>query len=261
MVKGGQSEKNTRRSLQELQIFFNHASHDVWENSWVRFPRGLLSPYANQVLSHDLLADKTRPTGPPRSDVGKFLFSHQIEEWIRVPISYLLRLALAECISHPSISTPFIREIGEHLINHFLNDNTSPETRSFYIIQSPTHAQLGGKVAREASNRILLSHLLTSYSNQKFKLTENGQQAKEYFAPHPPIQQKILNRYFSGSVYRDLFMNPCISGWNSGEDKHRYMNLCHQVLSHSHLNAIGKLKDAGIITRNLTTITSLSKRL
>jgi hypothetical protein len=258
LVKRAQSEKHTKRLLQELQTFLNHASHDVWENSWIRFPRRLLSPYADQVLSHDLLADKTRPTGPTRSDVGKFLFAHQNEEWVRVPISYLLRLALADGLSHPCISTPYIREIGEHLINHFLNDNTSPETRSFYIIQNVTHAQLGCELAREASKRFLLSHLLTTYANQQFNLTETGQQAQVYFAPHPPIQQKILNRYISDAVYRDLFMNPCISGWNSGEEKHRYMNLCHQVLSHSHLNAIGKLKDAGIITRNLVTIPSLS---
>lgn len=258
LEKRGQSEKNAKRILQELQAFLHDASHTVWENSWVRFPRRLLNPYADQVLSHDLLADKSCPTGPPRSDVGKFLFSHHDEEWIRVPISYLLRLALADGMNDADLSNPVIREIGEQLINHFLNDNTSPETRSFYVIRHPEPAKIGPQVAREASKRFLLSHVLTSYANWKFGLVDTGQRAQVYCAPHPPIQQKILNRYISDSVYRDLFMNPCLSGWYSGEEKHRYMNLCHQVLSHSHLKAIGKLQEAGVITRNLVTIPSLS---
>ena len=33
LVKRAQSEKHTKRLLQELQTFLNHASHDVWENS------------------------------------------------------------------------------------------------------------------------------------------------------------------------------------------------------------------------------------
>jgi hypothetical protein len=53
-------------------------------------------------------------------------------------------------------------------------------------------------------------------------------------------------------------MNPCLSGWDRGEDKHRYMHLCHQVLSRSQLNAVIKLKDAGIITRNLVVLPSTS---
>jgi len=53
-------------------------------------------------------------------------------------------------------------------------------------------------------------------------------------------------------------MSPCLSGWNRGEEKHRYMSLCHQPLSRSQLNAIGKLKDSGIITNNLVVLPNTS---
>ena len=53
-------------------------------------------------------------------------------------------------------------------------------------------------------------------------------------------------------------MSPCLSGWDNGEDKHAYMCLCHQVLSRSQLNAVAKLKEAGIITRNLVVLPNVS---
>jgi hypothetical protein len=53
-------------------------------------------------------------------------------------------------------------------------------------------------------------------------------------------------------------MNPCLSGWDRGEEKHRYMELCHQVLSRSQLNAVAKLKEAGIITNNLVVLPNTS---
>ena len=53
-------------------------------------------------------------------------------------------------------------------------------------------------------------------------------------------------------------MSPCLSGWDRGEEKHRYMALCHRTLSRSQLNTIGKLKDAGIITNNLVTLPNTS---
>jgi hypothetical protein len=63
-----------------------------------------------------------------------------------------------------------------------------------------------------------------------------------------------LNSLISDSFYRELFMNPCLSGWTRGEDKLRYMHLCHQVMSRSQLNAVIRLKDAGIISRNLVVL-------
>jgi hypothetical protein len=79
-----------------------------------------------------------------------------------------------------------------------------------------------------------------------------------YFAPHPPIRQKALNNCISDSFYRDIFMSPCLSGWDDGEAKQQYMHLCHQVLSRSQLNAVAKLREAGIINRNLVVLPNLS---
>ncbi len=49
-------------------------------------------------------------------------------------------------------------------------------------------------------------------------------------------------------------MSPCLSGWDQGEAKHRYMVLCHEVLSRSQLNTLSKLKEAGIIANNLVVL-------
>ncbi len=258
IVKGGTFELSPKRLAKELRHFLDQPEQSVWENSWVRFPRRLLSHFADQVLLHDLLADKKNPTSPYRSDTHKFLFQQDGEDWLRIPISYLLRITLADSISTNPSSPYLIRQIGERLMSHFLNDNTSPETFSFYVVNVNPETGMGRGVGREASKRFLLSNLLIEYANHKFGLKDSGQEAMIYFAPHPPIRQKKLNGLISDSFYRELFMNPCLSGWNSGEDKHQYMNLCHEVLSRSHLNAVASLKDAGIITRNLVTLPSPS---
>jgi hypothetical protein len=96
------------------------------------------------------------------------------------------------------------------------------------------------------------------YANTGLELLANGQKALVYFAPHPPVRQKLLNEIVSDSFYRELFMSPCLSGWDRGEDKHRYMILCHQVLSRSQLNTLPKLKEAGIITYNLVVLPNTS---
>jgi hypothetical protein len=72
------------------------------------------------------------------------------------------------------------------------------------------------------------------------------------------VRQKQLNNAISDAYYRELFMSPCLSGWDDGESKHAYMNLCHQVLSRSQLNAVSKLREAGIIVNNLVVLPNLS---
>ncbi|MBK7599411.1 MAG: hypothetical protein IPJ07_13170 [Acidobacteria bacterium] len=104
----------------------------------------------------------------------------------------------------------------------------------------------------------MLSQLLVMYANRRLGLGESGQQAMVYFAPHPPVRQKQLNDCISDAFYRDLFMSPCLSGWDNGEAKHDYMKLCHQVLSRSQLNAVAKLREAGIIANNLVVLPELS---
>ncbi len=175
-----------------------------------------------------------------------------------MPVSYLLKLALAQAISDEGAAHPLLMKAGERFLAHFLNDNSSPETFSFYVIPLTPETGMGRAVAKEMAQRFLLTQLLVMYANVRFGLKDSGQRALIYFAPHPPIRQKELNSLISDSFYRELFMNPCLSGWDRGEDKFRYMHLCHQMLSRSQLNAVIKLRDAGIITRNLVVLPSTS---
>jgi len=117
---------------------------------------------------------------------------------------------------------------------------------------------MGAALAEETAIRFLLTQLLVCYANQAFGIAEMGQQAMVYFAPNPPVRQKELNDHVSDSFYRELFMSPCLSGWDKGEEKFRYMQLCHQVLSRSQLNAVAKLRNAGIILNNLVVLPTVS---
>ena len=143
-------------------------------------------------------------------------------------------------------------------LDHFLCDNTSPETHSFYVGLMHPSEGMGKIVAAETATRFLLTQLLMAWANEKFRLRENGQQAMVFMSPHPPVRQKRLNECVSDAFYRELFMNPCLSGWDSGEAKYAYMHLCHEVLSRSQLNAVNKLREAGIITSNLVVLPNLS---
>jgi hypothetical protein len=138
------------RAMTGLERYLDENSEDVWENSWVRIPRSLLGAFARQVLQEDLLADKSDPSQGCRTDITKFLFRQINTEYIRIPISYLLKLSLAEAIDG---QPPAIAETGRTLMGHFLSDNTSPETYSFHVANlSPQnrHGQGGGQGDGEA---------------------------------------------------------------------------------------------------------------
>jgi hypothetical protein len=96
------------------------------------------------------------------------------------------------------------------------------------------------------------------YGNRKFSLISSGQKAMVYFSPHPPVRLKELNNCISDAFYRELFMNPCLSDWSNGEAKYEYMHLCHSVLSRSQLNAVAKLREAGILNSNLVVFPNTS---
>lgn len=246
------------RLVTELQAFLEQNPGGVWEHSWVRFPRAVLSDSARRTLDHDLLADKTRPEGDLRADRDRFLFQREGTPYIRVPVSYLLKLALADVID-PAAGTPgVLQSVGTRLLAHFSNDNTSPETFSFHPVRQTVQNGMGRAVARETLKRFFLCQLLTLHANRKFGLLASGQRAMVYFAPNIHTRQKQLNELISDAFYRELFMSPCLSGWDRGEDKYRYMNLCHQTLSRSQLNAVSKLREAGIITRNLVVLPNMS---
>jgi hypothetical protein len=247
-----------RRTLQALQSWLHDNAEGVWENSWVRFPQRLLSPGAAAVLATDLAADRRQPAAGQRQDVDRFLVSVGGESMVRVPVSYLLKLALADSLYADPPAPPAWRQTGERLLGHFLSDNTSPETCSFHVVTLAPERGNGRDLARETAKRFLLTHLLAMYANEAFGLRASGQQTLVFFSPHPPVRQKALSECISDAFYRDLFMNPCLSGWDCGEAKHEYMRLCHQVLSRSHLNAVAKLNECGIIARDLVVLPSNS---
>jgi hypothetical protein len=245
-----------RRSISRLERYLED-SDGIWENSWVRFPLGCLGAHASSVFDHDLRADKSTQSTSYRQDVSRFRIVENGRELVRVPISYVVKLALAHALSPRSLPAA-IRDTGVRVMNHFLNDNTSPETYSLHVASIRPSAGNGMTLARETARRFLLTQLLVAYANEQFQLKAHGQKAVIFFSPHPPIRQKELNNCISDAYYRELFMSPCLSGWDRGEEKRDYMALCHQVLSRSHLNAVGKLREAGIITTNLVTLPNTS---
>lgn len=256
-VKYTKAGDTTQHVLSALEHHLRDNDKGMWENSWVRFPRKCLSRYADQILEKDLRAEKAYPNSPPRKDSSRFFFLQAGESFVRIPVSYMLKLSLADAVGY-SDTPPIIRDTAEALMRHFLNDNTSPEITSFYPVKAVPDENTGRQAAAETLKRYLLTQLLTQYANRSFQLSENGQQALVYFAPHPPLGQKKINNLISDAFYRELFMSPCLSGWNRGEEKHHYMGLCHRVLSLSQLNAVAKLKEAGIITRNLVVLPNTS---
>ena len=259
MMKRAAAGETPRKVVADLERFLADNPSQVWENSWVRFPRRTLSRFAHDVFEKDLLADKKNPASGRRSDAERFTFRDTAgEEMLRLPISYLIKLALADLLGSQQILPDLIRQTGIRLMDHYLNDNTSPETFSFNVVSLSPKSGMGKSIAKETAIRFLMTQLLVMYANQAFGIGEHGQQAMTYFAPHPPVRQKELNDHVSDSFYRDLFMSPCLSGWDKGADKFRYMQLCHQVLSRSQLNAVAKLRDAGIIQTNLVVLPNLS---
>ena len=245
-----------RRTLLELEAFLNDTCN-VWENSWIRFPESRLSRHALHVFHADLQVARDG-TVAERSDASRFRFTEAGESWLRIPISYALKLALADLVgTQPHLPEP-MRQEASRLMRHFLNDNTSPETTSFHIVAADSDRSLGEQVARDAAQRFLFTSLLVSWANHRFALSETGQRALVYHAPVPSVHQEELSSCLSDSFYRELFMSPCLSGWSDGEAKYHYMHLCHQVLSRSQLNAVAKLREAGIIANDLIVLPSLS---
>ena len=245
-----------RRTLLELEAFLNDTCN-VWENSWIRFPEARLSRHALHVFHADLQVARDGSIGE-RSDASRFRFLQAGESWLRIPISYALKLALADLVGTQPHMPESMRQEAARLMRHFLNDNTSPETTSFHIVAAKGDRSLGEQVARDAARRFLFTSLLVSWTNHRFGLAQTGQRALVYHAPVPSVHQEELSSCLSDSFYRELFMSPCLSGWSDGEAKYQYMHLCHQVLSRSQLNAVAKLREAGIIANDLIVLPSLS---
>lgn len=243
--------------LDELRRFLEQNEAQVWDNSWVRFPRKHLSPYASQQLDQDLRLN-AHALKSPRSDRDNFVFATKWGEWVRIPISYLVKLALADLIGKQAVAPSYIKETALKLMPHFSNDLTSPETLSFYVVQTRNQQKLGPAVAREMSIRFLFTHLLVEWANKNWDLETTGQYACVNFAPQPGVRQRELNNCVSDAFYRELFVSPCLSGWTDGEAKHEYMLMAHQITSRSQINAVVKLRESGIVTNNLVVLPNTS---
>ncbi len=252
--------ETSRRTLTTLETWLE-ADVDVWENSWVRFPRALIHAETRREFERDLRGDRRQPGGPRRSDAGRFVMREQGEPQVRVPVSYLLKLALvdaaATALDGPLGRNPALRT-ARSLFPSFTSDNTSPETCSFHVTRLRPGVGYGRALARETAKRNLLCELLVQYANQAFRLRDSGQHVMLFESPLPPVRQRALNDIISDSFYRELFVSPCLSGWDRGEAKREYMALCHESLSRSQLNAVAKLQETGIITRNLIVLPNTS---
>ncbi len=212
----------------------------------MRLPYRSLNALARATLHSDLLAHKRQPQHGARQDAGQYLFADQGEAMVRVPISYLHKLALADALgSDPDLAVE-LRDFGSNLLKHFTNDNTAPEQFSSYVVPLTRGRGMGKAVAKETAQRFLLTQLLAAYANRQFRLDETGQHSLVYFSPHTPLRQKQLGRCIPATLYRELFMNPCLSGWDEGEKKHRYMHTCHATLTQSRQRTRMRLRAAGI---------------
>lgn len=249
--------RSSRRARSDLAAYLRDNPEGVWENSQVRVPAERFNALASAVLNGDLRADKSRPDLGLRTDAGNFLVGDGAAQFVRMPVSYLLKFALADYAGEAPLPTA-LKALALSLLPNFLNDNTSPEQTSFYVSTSATNTRIGSAVVKETAQRYLLTQLLVAYANEKFGLREHGQECLVYFSALPPQRQRRLNECVSDSFYRDLFMNPCLSGWDKGEAKHDYMHLCHSVLSRSQLHALPRLRQLGIIKRNLVVVPTVS---
>jgi hypothetical protein len=61
------------KALSGLMEYLDANDKQIWENSWVRFPRNTLSCFAESVFRHDIKQDKSMPAGPDRRDSDTFI--------------------------------------------------------------------------------------------------------------------------------------------------------------------------------------------
>jgi hypothetical protein len=162
------SGETHRRVISDLEKYLQSNDENIWENSWVRFPRRVLGLFAENVLQQDLIADKQNPGQGLRADSHEFVFHQDGQDFIRIPISYLLKLSLADIIGAEKSLPPPVRQTACRRLDHFLNDNTSPETYSFNVVSLHPDTGMGKAVAGEKAKRFLFTQLLLQYANKKY---------------------------------------------------------------------------------------------
>jgi hypothetical protein len=222
------------RATVALEKWLTDNAGQCWEHSWLRVPHGALNAAARATLGSDLAGR------PDRDDF------HVNTDSVRVPASYVLKLALADVLGARALPGRALLA-GQRALGCFLNDNTAPEIISTHIVSGKDGAAPGRAVARENAQRFLLTQLLTAYANEKFGLRASGQELSIYAAPNPPARLKALSRLLPADAYRELLMNPCLFGFRDGASKRTYMHVCHETLSHSRMHAGARLMEAGIM--------------
>ena len=104
------------KPLTDIESFINENQSEIWDNSWVRFPKRLLNLRSKMIFEFDLLADKKTLTNNTREDVDRFVFNEKSEAYIRVPVSYLLKLALADAVGQSRRLPEVIQKAGYRLL-------------------------------------------------------------------------------------------------------------------------------------------------
>ena len=249
----------TRQTLSGIQEFLEDNNSGVWENSWVLLPLEKLRPGTMRALSKDFSKDTNNPGRAFRDDMESFLSTDSLgRQAIRVPVSYLLKLSLIQFLDEfPDATAAFSEEI-DSLFEIFTNDNCSPEIISAYVSRLDNSTRGLCAVGDESSRRTLLMDLLLQFATHSFGLQESGQRPLIYSSPQTPYRQSRLTGFLPDNLYRQLFVNPSLSGPWESEAKHRYMELCHEVLSRSRLNAIRVTQHAGLIKNNLIVLPNIA---
>jgi hypothetical protein len=182
ILRNTETGSTSRKVINALDDWLSSNPDGVWENSWVRLPQKTLCSYARRLFEADLRADKTDPAGPARTDVCRFSFSKYDATFLRIPVSYPIKLALADAVGDPG-TDPLVQSIGERLMNHFLNDNKSPEVFSIFPTPLNTPDRIENGAAAETAKRFLFCQLLVAYANLKFDLIAHQQKVEIYFSP------------------------------------------------------------------------------
>ena len=74
LVEQARTGETPQRRVVALERLLKDKDGKDWENSWVWFPRRVLSRFANQVFNDDLKADKSIPASEYRRDAACFVF-------------------------------------------------------------------------------------------------------------------------------------------------------------------------------------------
>lgn len=220
------------RARRALNQWLEGNPEQTWEHSWLRVARQRQHPATRRQLEQDLAGRTDRADFETDADT------------MRLPASYVLRLALADACASQFLPAP-LQAVATRVAGSFINDNTAPEIISTHVVAGGDGG-LGEAVAGENAQRFLLVQLLAAYANRCFGLSASGQQLEVYGAPNPPRRLQQLSRLLPADRYRELFMNPCLAGFRDGEHKRRYMHLCHETLSRSRQHAVARLIGADI---------------